>query len=123
MPALSFKKRFAGDVEAGLKLQTMRPPRRDGRPHATVGCRLYLYAGMRTKACRKLGEGLCTETSPVEITAGWILVDGALVIGEDAFARADGFADFGALLDWFKEEHGLPFEGSLIRWTLDRQGV
>ncbi len=123
MPALNFKRYFADDVEAGRKLQTMRPPRRDGRPHATVGCRLYLYTGQRTKACRKLGEGRCTKTSQVEISAGRILVNGSRVIDKDVYARADGFPDFGALLDWFQQEHGLPFAGSLIQWTLDRQGV
>lgn len=125
MPALNFKKRFAADVEAGRKLQTLRSPRRDGRPHATIGCRLYLYTGMRTKGCRKLGEGLCTKTSHVVITdalaGSRILVNGSRVIEEDAFARADGFADSGALLEWFREEHGLPFEGSLIQWKLDRK--
>ena len=119
MPALNFQKRFASIVEGGQKLQTIRAARIDGKPNATVGCRLYLYMGMRTKSCRKLGEAICTKTSQVVITDDWrILVNGSRVKDEDAFARADGFDDFANLLDWFTETHELPFEGSLIEWKM-----
>ncbi len=118
MPALSFQKRFAPLVESGRKRQTIRAPRRDGRPNACVGDTLYLYMGMRTKGCRKLGEAVCTKTSQIVITDDWrILVNGSRVKNDDAFARADGFNHVGDLLDWFADNHELPFEGSLIEWT------
>ncbi len=117
MPALNFQKRFAADVESGRKCQTIRAPRKDGRPTARPGDTLYLYTGMRTKGCRKLGEAVCTKTSQVVITDDWrILVNGSRVEDDDAFARADGFDDAANLYDWFRDTHSLPFEGSLIEW-------
>lgn len=38
----------------------------------------------------------------------------------DSFAVADGFRDFADLQQWFRDTHGLPFEGVLIRWTNDQ---
>lgn len=33
-------------------------------------------------------------------------------------SRADGFACTTEMIDWFKKNHGLPFHGHMIRWTL-----
>jgi hypothetical protein len=48
----------------GLKCQTIRVLRYyKGKPNPVkVGDKLYLYTGLRTKKCRKLGEAICTET-------------------------------------------------------------
>ncbi len=120
MPALNFQKRFAPAVQNGSKRQTIRGPRVDGRPSATKGCRLYLYTGMRTKGCRKLGEAVCTSTSQLVITVEHaILINGRplrTAAAEDAFAQRDGFDCAEELLNWFVETHGLPFKGSLIEW-------
>ena len=58
MPALNFSAQFAGLVESGRKTQTIR--RRRKTP-INSGAPIYLYAGQRTKACRKLGEGRVTN--------------------------------------------------------------
>ena len=119
MPAINFRAQWANKVESGAKRQTIRAPRKDGRPTAKVGDRLYLYVGLRTKGCRKLGEGVCTYTGQVVITPERrIIVDGRPVDGAmaDQFAKADGFDHESALLDFFEITHGLPFEGSLIQW-------
>ena len=120
MPALNFQKRFADAVESGAKRQTIRAPRRDGRPSATVGARLYLYTGMRTKGCRKLGEAICTRTAQFVINPALaIIIDGKVLhsaAAEDDFARADGFDDAPEMIQWFADTHGLPFEGTLIEW-------
>ncbi len=126
MPGLNFRKRFAGVVESGEKRQTIRATRSDGKPHAVVGDRLYLYTGMRTKGCRNLGEAICSRTSQVAINEEHaIIVDGTLLRNageEDAFARRDGFATAEEMINWFRQVHGLPFEGSLIAWSvLDAQ--
>jgi hypothetical protein len=34
----------------------------------------------------------------------------------DAFAKRDGFSDWGALVKWFRTAHGLPFTGIVIHW-------
>lgn len=41
------------------------------------------------------------------------LTDGA---GLDAFARADGFAGWAEMRDWFDRRYGLPFAGECIEW-------
>ena len=32
------------------------------------------------------------------------------------FAVADGFGDYGELVEWFQSVHGLPFYGVVIKW-------
>ena len=66
MPALNFKAEFAPLVESGEKRQTIRKLRKDGRD-PKVGDALYLYTGMRTKKCRKLGIAPCESVQPIEI--------------------------------------------------------
>ena len=123
MPAISFRKEFADAVESGKKRQKIRAPRRDGRPTATIGARLYLYTGMRTKVCRKLGEAICTRTAQFIINPNrQFIIDGTPILSgraEDKFAQADGFKDAFEMTEWFLKVHGLPFEGSLIEWRND----
>lgn len=66
MPAINFKKQFAPAVESGEKRQTIRARRQDGRD-PVAGQTLYLYTGIRTKGCRKLGEVTCKETQQITI--------------------------------------------------------
>lgn len=124
MPALNFKARFAPLVEAGIKLQTIRARRNDGRD-PRIGDKFYLYTGMRTARCRKLGEAICTERYPIIIEldglhSAFVVVrlDGELIQGNALadLARRDGFSDTCELIEWFDNEHGLPFEGYLYRW-------
>jgi hypothetical protein len=127
VPALSFSPQFAALVESGEKRQTIRAPRK--RP-IRVGERVYLYTGMRTKKCRKLGEGIVESVELIRLdrrgssvgheaphpTRGpgiWLTQR-----AEHRLAVADGFFGREAMLDWFDETRGLPFEGVLIRWRL-----
>lgn len=66
MVAYNFQARFAPDVAAGRKLQTIRAEGR--RAHAKAGDRVQLYTGMRTKACRKLAEGTCVVSTYCQIS-------------------------------------------------------
>jgi hypothetical protein len=34
----------------------------------------------------------------------------------DLFAMADGFTGWEQMREWFRDTHGLPFSGVLIRW-------
>lgn len=61
MPALNFKKRFEPMIESGDKRQTIRAKRKDCRD-PKEGQTLYLYTGMRSKGCRKLGEAPCLSS-------------------------------------------------------------
>ena len=127
MPALNFKAQFAEAVEHGTKRQTVRAPRKDGRPHAKVGDTLKLYTGMRSKACRLLGQATVTSLCQVRIEACEMFVNGKRLPSaiydrsceqtDNEFAEADGFDRFMDMADWFRDTHGLPFEGTVIRWS------
>jgi hypothetical protein len=45
-----------------------------------------------------------------------VYVDGVRIEDDDAFAMADGFTNAAAMYDWFRDQHGFPFEGTLIQW-------
>lgn len=117
MPALNFQKQFADKVESGEKRQTIRAMRK--RPFKT-GDKLYLYYGMRTKSCRKLGEAVCNSVEDVKICKnGVIYINGVgkwFSASYDKIAREDGFKDWNEMFNWFKKTHGLPFHGQLIKW-------
>jgi len=122
MPALSFKAQFADAVERGEKRQTIRARRK--RPFM-VSDRLYLYTGMRTKACRKLGESTCTEVLPIEICIrrehqcvyGWVTVGGNLLSEYQILqlAQADGFSSAAEFFKFFCED-AERFRGQLVKW-------
>jgi len=118
MPALNFKKQFATDVELGRKRQTIRTYRKDGRD-PKPGDQLYLYTGMRAKSCRKLMEAECDAAIPITIdNFGFVsLASNQLDIDSIiALAEADGFDTAAKFFRFFKETHGFPFYGLLIRW-------
>jgi hypothetical protein len=133
MPALSFQKQFVDAVESGEKRQTIRKYRKDGRD-PKPGDTLYLYTGMRTKACRKLGEAKCLSAAEIRIyrlqpesnDIVEVFDDGRLIWSpylfdnlfraKRQFAQLDGFKGWPEMLQWFEKTHGLPFEGVLIRW-------
>ncbi|MHC2867939.1 hypothetical protein ACVIYH_009072 [Bradyrhizobium diazoefficiens] len=94
---------------------------------------MQLYTGMRTNSCEKIRDVTCTRVRPIEISHMGIVLDGKPLIAGDApahlgapdaeqydgdFARADGFGNFGEMLDFFDRQYGLPFEGQLIEWSL-----
>lgn len=121
MVAFSFQKQFAEPIIAGTKRQTIR-----ARARAKPGDRLQLYTGMRTKACRKIGDAICHAVRPIRIVP--LAAGGGFQIGDEepqvigwelnAFARADGFADWAALAAFFAKHHpGVEtFEGCLTIW-------
>lgn len=122
MPALSFHKRFAEDVQAGRKRQTVRPGRK--RP-IRPGDRLVLYTGMRTKQCRRLNEAVCRSVEPVQISVnGTHVVPGEVRLSGrplpaaelDEFIAADGFDSQLEFFDWFERHYGPSFYGVVIRW-------
>ena len=131
MPAYNFKAQFAPAVEAGQKLCTIR-----GRT-AKVDSIAYLYTGMRTKACRKLGQGTIAHCAPIAI--GYAQ-DGCprVTFGKHkmnatelaALATADGFESPRAFVDFFRDQYKFEshtedggknvFSGFMITWELDK---
>jgi hypothetical protein len=117
MPAYNFKKAFSDDVEKGIKRQTIRKRRK--RP-TKVGETLYLYTGMRTKGCRKLGEHECKAVRDFEIRkVGEVYVDGRLLTLKEVggLAVKDGFTHQSEFYEFFQDHYGLPFgDAVIIEW-------
>ena len=118
MPVLNFKERFAANVAVGRKRQTVRVRRK--RP-IRPGDRLYLYTGMRTKRCRKLGEATCKRVDEIVIELNvdeTIWVNGQTLSRPErlVLARADGFVSVGRFVAFFRRTYGLPFEGVIVKW-------
>lgn len=115
MPIISFKKQFEKNVKLRIKCQTIR---KNGKRIYKKGDTLYLYTGLRTKGCKKLGEGIIKAVESIYIDNNLIVLDGEKLnnIQKYELAVADGFRDIYELTRWFNEIHGLPFEGRLIKW-------
>lgn len=116
MPALNFQKQFVKSVEFGKKRQTIRAMRK--RPFR-VGDKLYLYYGMRTKQCRKLGESKALFVGDIYIEKTYLITINGNHQYEDQIinlAKLDGFKSPKEMARWFEKNHGLPFEGQIIKW-------
>ncbi len=124
MPAFNFNKRFKDRVKKGIenpshpdaKRQTIRARRRDGRD-PRQGDMLYLYAGMRTKCCEKIGEATCTSKATIAIEENnRVVIDTKVLTAREIeeLATADGFKSLAEFLDYFQKE--IPFYGFLYKW-------
>jgi hypothetical protein len=132
MPAYNFKAQFAPAVEAGQKLCTIR-----GKA-AKLGTTAYLYTGMRTKACRKLGQGKIINNTAIRIgyeedrcTPRFFY--GAIKIAKKDFlilAKSDGFDSCLEMVNFFSDTYKTitltpgggadVFSGFMITWELDK---
>jgi len=126
MPTLNFSV-FVDKVESGGKRQTIRPVgRRIYRPGDTI----YLYTDMRKKACRKLGESICTKVDEI-LFIFWQKRLGHLDIytgnmgflpfsKRDAIAKADGFNSYLEFAEFFvklyKLQSGDSKKMQIIKW-------
>lgn len=118
---INFKPQFAGRVESGEKVQTIRRHRADGKK-MQPGDTVKLYTGLRTRNARLLRTATVAEVRRVRLDAAEnvIVVDGARLDTEQAsaFARADGFMCVSEMLRWFKGQYmSSEFEGFCVRWN------
>lgn len=116
MPAYNFRSEFAELVERREKRQTIR--RRRKRP-TRVGDSLILFTGMRTSSCRRLAEVICRRLRDILIVGpGQVAVDGWPLSPEEIerLAKVDGFLSGYEFIDFFRRQHGLPFEGVIVMW-------
>lgn len=114
MVAFNFKAEFAPDVESGEKRQTIRKTQR-----CKPGDPVQLYTGQRTKQCRKLGDGVCTDAYMVVISETGVSSKNLVITSRKrraVFAAADGFKSWAAMLGFFEKQYGLPFVGFLHKW-------
>ena len=114
MPSLSFQAQFAPKVESGAKRCSIRAKRKHP---IKVGDTLFLYTGMRTKACRKLRQAACTATTPIVIDGIRVFTNGQELTGNQVnrLAIDDGFPTLQAFWAFFHKTDG-HFEGDLIEW-------
>lgn len=123
MVAYSFRPMFIPLILSGAKRQTIRAIGR--RRHAIPGETLQLYTGMRTKHCLLIGTAICTAAEPITM---WFAGEQSVEIGSRRyiagaglrkFAIADGFADWPAMLAFWRETHpecADSFSGVIIEW-------
>lgn len=139
MPSLSFQQQFVPGIYAMLskdyavrtkvkpKITTIRKARK--RPFKK-GDRLFLFSGLRTKKCVRLGEVICTKVEDVTIEKVadqyyMIAINGTMITEEEisVMARHDGFTTGQEMIKWFGKHHKLPFVGQRITMsnTYDRK--
>jgi hypothetical protein len=136
MPAYSFQERFIPFLLDGSKDHTVRAERTGRSRHARPGDRIYLYYGMRTKWCRKIGEAICSAVRRIRITEDDVIVYDQNIADQpinrtlhqlNVFAWSDGFRPEGSTADhpsgaftlmlrFWKQTHQLPFTGVVIYW-------
>lgn len=121
MVAYNFQRELAPKVESLQKRQTVRAHGR--RRHARPGDALQLYTGQRTRSCRKLLDATCTAVADVIIDRDENALPRIHIAGQKldaleayAFAKADGFTSAEAMIQWFEQQHGLPFDGVCVQW-------
>lgn len=119
MPAYNFQGQFADDVASGRKRQTIRATDR----HAKPGMTAYLYTGLRTKNCRKLGMSTLVKIVSVEIGRHACGEPYAYVANShlthdslDEFSKSDGFESGEEMAEWFSKQYSLPFNGFVHMW-------
>jgi hypothetical protein len=111
-----FQSRFAAAVKDGGKTQTIRPLRQR-EPKISDGFEAREWSGRPYRSQQRcLTTGVITGVSRINLGLYVTRVDGLTVYDCDSLAKADGFADFNEMLDWFNQVHGLPFYGLLIKW-------
>ncbi len=115
MPSLNFKPQFVAAIEQGRKCQTIRKQRK--RPFK-AGDTLYLFTGMRTTGCRRIGQHTCTHVKAIRIEQRRIYIENERLNDRqlDDLALADGFADTAEMMRFFSTQHKFPFVGQIIYW-------
>ena len=119
MPSFSFSV-FLDKVKSGEKTQTIRTIRKN---MPKVGQTAYLYKGMRTKNCEKLGEGTITDVIKMKFEKNDVCVY-PIFYGTDEhpdeIARKDGFENSEEMCKWFDKMYKLPMDFIIVRWELSK---
>jgi len=117
----NFKRQFVEAIVGGTKCQTIRANRADGK-RPKPGDIAALYTGLRTRNTQHLRDGEVTRCRAVRIDCsmgGDLFIDGQHITGPDrtAFAQADGFSDWPAMLAFFKDQYAVAtFDGFCVEW-------
>jgi hypothetical protein len=130
-----FQLRFVPKVADGTKRTTIRPKPQRPQDWPVVGdlieARHWLGKPYRSKH-KSIITGAITSVQLVTITVGGIIVGdptpentmqpakipGMSLNAMNRMAKADGFLDWFGMRTWFRNQHGLPFTGILIKWKV-----
>lgn len=125
-----FRKQFEAPILDGVKAQTIRPNRKDGKV-PKPGDRLKLFTGMRTPQCKALGIAEVFDCFPVYIDLERgdqlvVTVRGLRLNPRELteFAQRDGFRSSIEMLNWFRETYlgEKSFHGFCVCWHNLRSG-
>jgi len=108
MRVFLFQDKFAGLVKSGAKKQTIRLSARC-KPGDDISLRRWSGKPYRSKQ-ETLRNAVCIRVQELRI------YEGPATETSEKLARADGFSSHADMQAWFKNTHGLPFEGCLIEW-------
>lgn len=113
---MMIKPQFAELVESGMMLQTVLPtPKRIPVLGEIISLRTWTGRPNRSKQ-RVLRDAVVACVQFITITEKQIWFGICVSSNKNAFAKASGFGDWKAMREWFRENHGMPFEGIVIHW-------
>lgn len=117
-----FQHRFVHSILDGSKCQTIRSiPKLMPLSWDLIDCRTLSGTPYASKQVR-LGCFKISSVYPCEVTVDAVYIAECLDIithtggAIERFAKADGFASWDEMREWFDKTHGLPFRGILIKW-------
>lgn len=127
---LNFQKQFAFPVWRGVKRQTIRAAgQRKDVP--AVGHLANCYTGLRTRNTQLLGRWVIDRVQVIRFDLNGQGIKRLTLASEpvswgqfEALAKADGFADAGAMSRWFADNHAPgEFYGWVIAWQWTPEGA
>ena len=117
MRVRTFKPQFAPLVKSGIKRQTIRPlPKRLPKAGDHESWRQWTGRPYNSPQL-ELAQVELTSVRPITISSDGVTVDGQKMsyAQETVLAQLDGFKDCVSFMLWFQKEHGLPFNGIMIK--------
>jgi hypothetical protein len=115
MTTFNFQPQFVVKIKSGEKQSTIRSTKR-----CDVGDTMQLYTGLRTKKCKKLMDVTCIGVAPILVSAKsvWKLgkTEGNVKPSVASLHEQEGFINAQAMVDFFREEYGLPYRGWIHAW-------
>ena len=84
---------------------------------------MQLYTGLRTKKCKKLMDVVCVGVAPIIVSDNslellWKLeeTEGNVRPSAAPLNEQEGFANVKDMIDFFRQEYGLPYRGYIHAW-------
>jgi len=115
MALIDFKAQFVPAVADGTKKQTIR---KNHKAPVRIGDNLHLYTGLGTINFRQIAITTCQSICDITVYERSIKVDGVYLSSHEIsqFVKDEGFSGVEEFYYFFKNNHGLPFTGKLIKW-------